>query len=625
MIRFRVGEMSAAHPPWLSAVCFAIAFSQAASLIAEVVSDEGPGFLGPMAVAVSDDEQTLFAACADAGQVVFLRLPAGRIVRRVDVPGRPTGLAIGADQARILVSCAAPQSSVLLVNACSGKVHESIPVGHTAMSPVISGDGRWAYVCNRFSNNVSVLDLEAGTETARVAVAREPIAATLAMGGRLLLVANHLPNASLDTEDMGYVGAVVTMMDTQTHETRRIELAHGSHSARGLHVLADGRHALVTHLLANFEQTPFRVDMGWINVNVVSVIDVLEGKVLGTIGLDAMDHGAANPWGIASTADGASVCVAIAGTHELSVIDGAELLGEFARRTMQPMMGAWPIYVSLGESLWRRQPLPGIGPRALAVAGTKVYVAEYFSDSVAVFDLAATDGATAHSLALGPKPAWSRERWGEMLFHDGTRCFQHWQSCASCHPDARMDALNWDLLNDGLGNFKSTKSLLLAHRTPPSMARGVRATAEVAVRAGFVHILFDERPEEEAAAVDAYLRALRPVPSPQLVDGRLSPAAERGRRLFHSNTIACHTCHPAPLYTDMKMHNVGTRNIRDLVDRFDTPSLVEVWRTAPYLHDGRYLTVRGLLGDGEHGLSGGRRQKLTDEELDDLTAFVLSL
>ena len=84
------------------------------------------------------------------------------------------------------------------------------------------------------------------------------------------------------------------------------------------------------------------------------------------------------------------------------------------------------------------------------------------------------------------------------------------------------------------------------------MAEGVRMTAEEAVRSGLEAILFVDRPEAEAAAIDTYLKSLQPVPSPHLVDGRLSPAAERGRQLFHSERIACHRCHPAPLYTDLK-------------------------------------------------------------------------
>ena len=324
-------------------------------------------------------------------------------------------------------------------------------------------------------------------------------------------------------------------------------------------------------------------------------------------------------------ADGKSVCVSLAGIHELSVIDSSGLLGQFARRTMQPMMGAWPIYTSLGETLWRRIPLPGKGPRGLAVSGSKVYVAQYFSDSVAVVDLQAGSSESVATIELGPTPQWTEQRRGELLFHDATVCFQQWQSCASCHPDGRADSLNWDLMNDGVGNPKNTKSMLLSHETPPAMAEGVRMAAEEAVRAGFTHILFMRRPEAESAAVDTYLKSLQPVPSPFLVDGRLSPAAERGRVLFHSQHVGCHTCHPAPFFTDLKSHNVGSRNRSENTERFDTPTLVEVWRTAPYLHDGRYTSIQELLVAGRHGLGNGRSDNLSDQEINDLVAFVLSL
>lgn len=339
--------------------------------------------------------------------------------------------------------------------------------------------------------------------------------------------------------------------------------------------------------------------------------------------------------------DGRWVCVSSAGTHQLCVIPRAELLGDFAHRTMQPMMAVWPIYLSLGESLWRRVPLAGKGPRGLAFAGSTVYAAEYFSDTLAAvdldgpprpapavqpaksIDLADREGDAVRTIALGPSPRMSLERQGEMLFNDATICYEHWLSCASCHPDGCADGLNWDLMNDSQGNPKNTKSMLLSHATPPSMAEGVRATAEVAVRAGIRHILFAERPEAESVAIDAYLRSLEPVPSPYRVGGRLSPAAERGREQF--NRLGCDRCHPVPLYTDLKMHDVGTRRTDDYTNRFDTPTLVEVWRTAPYLHDGRYATIRDLLIEGRHGLEGGRGSLATEREIDDLAEFVLSL
>jgi cytochrome c peroxidase len=186
--------------------------------------------------------------------------------------------------------------------------------------------------------------------------------------------------------------------------------------------------------------------------------------------------------------------------------------------------------------------------------------------------------------------------------------------------------LNWDLLNDGVGNPKNTKSMLLAHKTPPAMAEGVRPTAEAGVRAGLSGILFADRPEDEAAAIDEYLRSLKPVPSPHLVDGRLSPAAERGKKLFESDRTGCGDCHPAPLYTDLKPQKVGTRGAADYVDAFDTPTLIEVWRTAPYLHDGRHATIKELIVNGKHGAKdpAGTRP-LSEQEIDDLVEFVLSL
>ena len=59
-------------------------------------------------------------------------------------------------------------------------------------------------------------------------------------------------------------------------------------------------------------------------------------------------------------------------------------------------------------------------------------------------------------IALGPKPVMTEQRKGELYFRDARLCFQQWLSCATCHPDGRTDGLNWDLLNDGLGNPKDT-------------------------------------------------------------------------------------------------------------------------------------------------------------------------
>jgi cytochrome c peroxidase len=271
----------------------------------------------------------------------------------------------------------------------------------------------------------------------------------------------------------------------------------------------------------------------------------------------------------------------------------------------------------------QRIKLRGKGPRSLAIIGSNIYVAEYFTDSLTLVDLDKKSHNKTSSLSLGSSPQMSQIRRGEMLFHDASLCFQHWQSCASCHPgNARVDALNWDLLNDGLGNPKNTKSLLLSHRTPPSMITGVRGDAEDAVRAGFRHILFAVRPEEEIDSINKYLISLKPIPSPYLVKGKLSASAKRGRKIF--NTAGCISCHNGNLFTDLESYDVGTGDGLDKDKKFDTPSLVEVWRTAPYLYDGRAATIEEVLAiynpEDKHGLT----SDLSLKELNDLSNFILS-
>jgi len=576
--------------------------------------------LGPCALTASADGKTLYVACVDAESILVVDPAGGKVTHQISMPARPTGMVLSGDGSKLYVTCAASQSTVVVLETESLAVAARIPVGHTACGPAISPDGARLYVCNRFDNDVSVIDLDVGAERDRVAAVREPIAAVVTPDGRSVLVANHLP---ADQANGFYIAPVVTVIDTQTHGTTAIRLPNGAVGVREMALSADGRFAFLTHTLGNYELVPSQVDAGWTNTNVISIIDTAEKRRINTISLDDLYRGAGNPWGVACTADGKSLCVSHAGSHELSVVDLPEMLKRLGTRTAT--LGGTPIDQTTLAGVRRRIGLPGIGPRGLAVVGLTVYVAAYFSDTLDVVDLQSQGDVPCRTIRLGPKPEWSARRRGEMLFHDATLCYQHWHSCSSCHPDARADTLNWDLRNDGVGNAKNTKSMLLAHRTPPAMASGVRPSAEVAVRSGIEHILFAEVQEDDATAIDEYLRALQPVASPHLVDGQLTAAAEQGKTLFESREVGCSRCHPAPLYTDQLMHDVGTRSPYQVRDRFDTPTLVEAWRTAPYIHDGRYATIEETLIEGKHGAKFGGLEKLSQQQINDLIQFVLSL
>jgi mono/diheme cytochrome c family protein len=399
----------------------------------------------------------------------------------------------------------------------------------------------------------------------------------------------------------------------------------------------DGRYIYVTHILARYQLPTTQIERGWMNTNAMTIIDVSSDKVLTTVLLDDADLGAANPWGAACSEDGKYVCVSHSGSGEISVIDRIQLHEKLDRVSKgqrvsdaTSCLADVPNDLSFLSGLRRRIRLEGIGPRNMVLIGSKGYVCEYFSDSIGVFELEPSVTAKAVSLPLGPSLPLTSVRQGEIFFHDASLCFQKWQSCASCHPgDARADSLNWDLLNDGIGNPKNTKSMLYAHPTPPSMMGGVRENAEAAVRAGIRYIQFAIRPDADAAAIDEYLKSLRPLPSPLLVkdskSGKpvLSESAIRGKQIYEK--ARCADCHCGPYFTNQKKYDVGTGTGVHQGSAFDTPTLIEVWRTAPYLYDGRAATMKEVLRqfnpDDKHGIT----SDLTDKEIDQLAEYVLSL
>ena len=227
------------------------------------------------------------------------------------------------------------------------------------------------------------------------------------------------------------------------------------------------------------------------------------------------------------------------------------------------------------------------------------------------------NGKNVQKQVLGAPLAFTKVGKGDMYFHDATICFQNWQSCATCHPnDARMDGLNWDLLNDGMGNPKNTKTLLFSHQTPPCMATGIRKNAEVAVRSGVKYILFMEGEEEISESIDEYLKSLKPLPSPYLQNGKLSAKAKRGKKIFKEN---CASCHSGEYYTDLKQYKVDWTTGPDKGLSMDVPALNECWRTAPYLYDGRSYLMKDMLK--VHG----PRKPVSEKELEELEEYVLSL
>ncbi|MGN0846051.1 MAG: c-type cytochrome [Kiritimatiellia bacterium] len=597
-------------------------------------------YASPEFLASSADGSRVFATCATGGKVVGMALDGSAkrewktestLVK--GVPVNPTGLA--AAGGFVYVTCGV-QAGELQKYREDGTFVAAAAVGHSPCAPVVSKDGRTAYVMNRYANKVSVVDLASMKVARTVPVLREPFAAGLGAGGRYLFVANLLPYCAA-TNDV--VAASVSVIDTTTFAVRHLMLPNGSTGVRGLGVSPDGASVYVTHSMGRYQLPTTQLERGWMNTAALSVFDGATGAYVNTVLLDDVDRGGANPWGVAVTGDGKTLVVTHAGTCELSIIDRAALHDRLAKAAKgQSVSGIVksaedvPNDLAFLVSIRRRVLVGGDGPRGVATFGRTAVTALYFADALSTLDLDAA-GAAAKVLRVGPEKDLSKDRVrrGEMLFNDGSMCFQQWQSCASCHPDGRIDGLNWDLLNDGMGNPKQTKSELIVQWTPPTMITGIRKDMHACNMAGLVHIQFVTRPEEDVFCFDAYCTAMKPVPSPYLVDGRLSERAKRGEKLFQR--AKCGDCHTPnakgpggePLWTDLKAYDVGTGTATETGRKFDTPTLAECWRTAPYLYDGRALTMEEVLTTANPGDRHGETSKFTPEEIKDLAEYVLSL
>lgn len=594
-------------------------------------SSTGPVYLSPVAVVADKAGKTLYIAQSTANKIDVLDVASEKVTKSIDIGQPVSGVTLSADEGSLYVTAALPAGQLCVVDIKSAKVTAKIPVGHTPMSPVVSPDGKTVYVCNRFGRHdslrsvgtVSVVDLASGKETRTIVLPREPSALDISKDGATLLVANHLPATASDQD---YAAAEVTIIDVAGKaDPIQIKLPNGATGLRGMKVSPDGKFAVATFILARFHLPTTQLERGWMATNAIGLIDVPNKKLINTILLDDVDHGAANPWAIGWSANSETLCVSHAGTHEISVIDMPALQAKLDKAVAEKKDKEVQNDLSFLVGIRRRVKLVGNGPRSMTVIGTKAYVGEYFTDSVSVVDISPDSRSVAKAIALGPKQEMTIVRKGEMFFNDAALCFQMWLCCATCHPGSRTDGLNWDLMNDGMGNPKSAKSMLLAHETPPSMITGVRATAEVAVRAGIRYIQFAVRPEEDAKAMDAYLKSMKPIPSPFLVNGELSEAAKRGKAIFNGKA-ECASCHSGKYYSDGEKYDIGTGKDSEAKKEFDTPILIEAWRTAPYLYDGRAVSMLDLLQPKNNPKDmHGKTTKLTDKERADLAEYILSL
>lgn len=651
-------------PALLQTVALAAAVVTCPSAAAQ--PEERPVYRSPFLTAFSPRGRMLAVGDHTAGSLVMLEAATGRVVREVNLGGRPAGVTWSADGRFVYVADYAGDE-VVQVHA-SGQIEKRIAAGPRPVA--LASAGQRLIAADSAADSISLLQTTGRNKPRKLPAGHAPYLLAVTPDGKLAVVGNRLPHGDASRPD---TSATVTLVELDSGSPPvQVRLRPNSTNVHAVAVSPHGRWAYAVHNLARAMLPTEQIEYGWINANAMTVIDLRRRRRYATILLDRFNGGAANPFGAAVSPHGSTLWVTLAGVHQLGKIDLIRLHAllkkqlpdddvkdraardndtaadkpepSTARGSME-YSDTWRIGVEdpnsvelvvsdlpaeyghgryLGKIFFRAD-LPGNGPRGLAVSpdGRQLAVAMYFSGTVVFVD-AATMKVT-RSVPLARQPTADDVRRGETIFHDANYCFQHWLSCSTCHPDGRADGLNWDLMNDGIGNPKNTRSLLLAHRTPPSMSRGVRSGMPAAAAAGFKFLLFQQPAADDLRAVEAYLGSLLPQRSPMLVDGKLSNKARRGKAIFDGPKSGCSGCHPPPLYTDLRLHDVGTGAAADESGRFDTPTLVELWRTAPYLHHGRAATLREVLTTINPGDRHGRTSHLSSDEIDQLLEYLQSL
>ncbi len=527
---------------------------------------EGVSFVGDshdVAVAVYDDDQ-----------VVLVRGDTGERFGAIEVFDEPYGVVSRADGSRLYVTLDYP-GQIVEIDTAAQKVIRSIDSGPFSRGLALGPKEQRLYVTEYYTSTVRAFDIASGK-----AVDEWPGGSTDNLA-RQLVVSPRRPKAYLP------------------HIRSRINEAHGSGSI-----------------------FPY-----------VSVPDTRpgEGRRRRRIPMDAFGGGriTANPWEVGINRDGTQLYVVFAGTNELFA---ADIVDDDYR-----------------EIVFRRHAILGNNPRAVRVAPDDRTVYVYNALDFEVLALESRGLSEVARIDVTPNPLTPDVHRGKILFYSALQPMvgRRWISCSSCHPDGQADGRTWKN-PEGLRNTQSLAGMAHTHPIHWSADRDEVQDFEHTIRGllmqgrGLIRGPVNPSLGKPNAGLSRDLDALAAYSniheftlSPH-AKGGLSDGAKRGRAVFFSEKTKCATCHSGPLFTDSKprpideivRHDVGTGEAdpgEKMGPAYDTPTLLGLYRTGPWLHHGMAATLQEVFTkynpDDRHGVT----SHLSAQEIDDLVEFLKAL
>lgn len=517
--------------------------------------------VGRQPVSVSVHGSRAWIANRGEGTVAELSLDSASVVGCFDVGPRPVGVLASSEEVYVTLD---GRSEIVALTASGGTVRARIGVRPRPRGMAIAADGSELYVTHFTSGWVSIVD---------------PTSVQVL--------------AEVSTNVQANIAASIVL--DQTGQRAFLPQTLTNHSSRAL----------------AFDATLFPV---------VSLLDVpsRHHERSRRIALDVVDRPVGQPMDAVITPAG-KLYVANMASNDLSIVDA-----------------------SMGQGLGHIE--VGSAPRGLALSadGSRLFVDQSLAGSIAVIDTATDLQLT--EVQVTAIPLSSQLLNGKRLFNssdDPRMARDQWIACSSCHFDGEADGRTW-FFPDGPRN---TPSLRGAGWTLPWHWSGdldelqdVESTIRI-IQAGSGLVSGSDGCEsgcnaappnagrsEDLDDLAAWMASLAFL-APMELNEQAMQAADRGELLFHSPELGCGSCHPAPLYTDGLRHDVGTG---DSVDErkgpaFDTPTLLGLATTSPYLHDGRAATLADVISSANPHDRHGRTSHLDTNEVEDLSKFLLSL
>ena len=557
-----------------------------------------------------------------------------------------------------LLACSNRDSgSVSIIDLATRQTVREIPVGHYPEGVSFLGETHALAVAVYRDDVVVFLDGDSGKELGRTAVFDEPYGVVSTRDGAKVYV-------TLD-----YPGQVIEI-DTPTREIARTWEA--GKSTRGIALAPDDSRVYVTEyytgIARSFDRATGKPIEEWIgseqdNLARQIIVHPTRPKIYiphqrskttvahgsGSIFpyvsiLDAdskadtrrkrmqMDsfngtYVVANPWEVALSSDAKTLYVVFSGTDDLFV---CEVLDDNYREIRHEYT------VELGAN-----------PRAVRVSpdGQSFFVYNALDFNVVQYSTRSLQPVA--TIPVCQSPLDEETLVGKKLFYSANQPMVglRWISCSSCHPDGDSDGRVWQN-PEGLRDTQPLYGLAWTHPLHWSADRDEVQDFEHTIRGplmqgrglarGPIHESLDKPNQGLSPALDAlavYTNTHTFALSPHAKSG-LSQAAQRGKTLFFAEHTGCVKCHSGPLFTDSqpgaerKMHDIGTGQsdpTEKMEPAYDTPTLLGVYRSAPYLHHGKAKTLAEVLTtlnpDDQHG----KTKHLTKDQIADLVEYLKCL